>query len=73
VFNASLGTAAHAVLAGLVLSAGIPLVSYLLLKATSRLDRVNVAAIAAHYPRKSSWTVVRVRPAWCPARHNEAE
>jgi len=27
----------------------------------------------AHYPRKSSWTVVRVRPAWCPARHNEAE
>jgi len=22
---------------------------------------------------QSSWTVVRVRPAWCPARHNEAE
>jgi len=26
-----------------------------------------------HQPRKSSWTVVRVRPAWCPARHKEAE
>ena len=25
------------------------------------------------HPRKSSWTVVRVRPAWCPARHNDAE
>ena len=24
-------------------------------------------------PRKSGWTVVRVRPARCPARHNEAE
>jgi hypothetical protein len=24
-------------------------------------------------PKKSSWTVVRVRPAWCPARHKEAE
>ena len=23
-------------------------------------------------PRKSSWTVVRVRSAWCSARHNEA-
>jgi hypothetical protein len=22
---------------------------------------------------QSSWTVVRVRPSWCPARHNEAE
>jgi len=31
VFNASLGTAPLAVLAGLVLSAGIPFVSYLLL------------------------------------------
>jgi hypothetical protein len=49
VSNASLGTTALAVLAGLVLSAGIPLVSYLLLTATSRLDGVNVAAIAAHY------------------------
>jgi hypothetical protein len=27
----------------------------------------------ADHPRKSSWTVVRVRPARCPARHNEAE
>jgi len=27
----------------------------------------------ADYPRKSSWTVIRVRPAGCPARHNEAE
>jgi len=26
-----------------------------------------------YHPTKSSWTVVRVRPAWCPARHNEAE
>ena len=26
-----------------------------------------------HYPRRSGWTVVRVRPARCPARHNEAE
>jgi hypothetical protein len=25
------------------------------------------------YPRKSSWTVVRARPAWCPARRNEAK
>lgn len=47
--SASLETAALAVLAGIVLSAGIPLVSYLLLRVTSRLDRVNVAAIAAHY------------------------
>jgi hypothetical protein len=47
--NASLGTAALAVLAGIILSAAIPFVSYLLLRATSRLDRVNVAAIAAHY------------------------
>jgi hypothetical protein len=27
----------------------------------------------SHDPRKSGWTVVRVRPARCPARHNEAE
>ena len=31
------------------------------------------ATSSHHNPRKSSWTVVRVRPAWCPARHKEAE
>ena len=47
--NAWLGTAALAVLAGLVLSAGLPFIGYVLLEATSRLDRANGAAIAAHY------------------------
>ncbi len=27
----------------------------------------------AFQPRNGSWTAPRVRPAWCPARHNEAE
>ncbi len=31
------------------------------------------ALLDSFQPRKSSWTVVRVRPAWCPARHNDAE
>ena len=34
---------------------------------------VGAALLTINDPRKSSWTVVRVRPAWCPARHNEAE
>jgi hypothetical protein len=32
-----------------------------------------VQNVVTDYPRKSSWTVVRVRPAWRPARHNDAE
>lgn len=47
--NASLGAAALAVLAGIVLSAAIPFVSFFLLRATTKLDQINAAAIAAHY------------------------
>ncbi|MHA6288246.1 sodium-dependent bicarbonate transport family permease [Maricaulis sp. CAU 1757] len=47
--SASLSAAALAVLAGLVLSAALPFASFLLLGLTSRLDRTNRAAIAAHY------------------------
>ena len=47
--HSSLSEAALAVGAGLLLSFAIPFVSFSLLRATSKVDRVNAAAIAAHY------------------------
>lgn len=56
-FKGGAGVAAHgvdsvlflALIAGVVLSAIIPFVAFSLLRATSRLPRVDAAAIAAHY------------------------
>lgn len=42
-------TALGALGAGIVLSATIPLISFILLRFTSGLDRINAAAVAAHY------------------------
>ena len=45
-------------IAGIVLSASIPVIGYGLLRATSRLDSVNAAAVAAHYGSISIVTFV---------------
>ena len=54
--NASLGTAVQAVLAALVLGAALPLVAYVILVKLGRLERLNAAAIAAHYGSVSAGT-----------------
>ncbi len=56
-FKGGAGVAAHgidlklalALIAGIVLSAAIPLISFFILRTVSRLSRVDAAAIAAHY------------------------
>lgn len=53
--NAELGLTA---LAGIVLGLVIPLIAYGLLSRTTRLERVNIAAIAAHYGSISVVTFV---------------
>ena len=45
-------------LAGIVLSAGIPFIAFALLRVMSRLDRTNAAAVAAHYGSISIVTFV---------------
>jgi len=35
--------------------------------------RESLEAAKLNYPRNGSWTALGVRPAGCPARHNEAE
>ncbi len=65
-FKGGAGVAEHGVhsvlvmsmLAGAILSAGIPLIAFTLLRAISRLDRVNAAAVAAHYGSISIVTFV---------------
>jgi hypothetical protein len=47
-----------AMVAGIVLSALLPLIGYTLLRATSRLDAANAAAVAAHYGSISIVTFV---------------
>lgn len=47
--SSSLSVAALAIGAGIVLSFAIPFISFALLRATSKTDRTNAAAIAAHY------------------------
>jgi len=47
--SSSLSDAALAIGAGIVLSFAIPFISFGLLRATSKTDRTNSAAIAAHY------------------------
>ncbi|WP_394694778.1 sodium-dependent bicarbonate transport family permease [Hyphobacterium sp.] len=47
--NSSLSVAALAIGAGIILSFAIPFISFTLLRATSKTDRTNAAAIAAHY------------------------
>ncbi|MEL6335269.1 MAG: sodium-dependent bicarbonate transport family permease [Pseudomonadota bacterium] len=46
------------ILAGLVLSAGLPLVAFRLLQVMTRLDRTNAAVVAAHYGSISIVTFV---------------
>lgn len=52
------GTVIAGLLAGIVLSAAIPVIAYWLLRATSRLDAVNAAAVSAHYGSISIVTFV---------------
>jgi uncharacterized protein len=52
------GKLAAAMLAGIVLSAVIPVIGYALLKATTRLPVVDAAAVAAHYGSISIVTFV---------------
>lgn len=47
--GSSLSDAAMAIGAGILLSFAIPFISFGLLRATSKTDRINSAAIAAHY------------------------
>jgi uncharacterized protein len=47
--SSSLSDAAMAIGAGILLSFAIPFISFGLLRATSKTDRINSAAIAAHY------------------------
>jgi hypothetical protein len=49
-----------AILAGVLLSFLTPLVAYVILKKTSRLDPLNAAAVAAHYGSISAVTFVAV-------------
>ena len=49
---------AFALLAGIALSAAIPLVAFAILRAVSRLDRIDAAAVAAHYGSISIVTFV---------------
>lgn len=65
-FKGGAGVAAHgldatlllALLAGLVLSAGLPFVAYALLRAMTRLGRVDAGAVAGHYGSISIVTFV---------------
>ena len=53
--HADLGAAAQAVVAALALGFGLPLIAYAILL-TSRLDKLNASAIAAHYGSVSAGT-----------------
>lgn len=55
--------AAAALVAGVVLSAGMPLASFALLRLTTRAGRVDAAAIAAHYGSISIVTFIAARDA----------
>jgi hypothetical protein len=48
----------RAVAAGLVLSFGLPVVAFVLLRSATRLDRTNAASVAAHYGSISAVTFV---------------
>jgi len=52
------GSAIGAVVAALGLGFGLPIVAYLLLASVVRIDRLNAAAIAAHYGSVSAGTFV---------------
>ena len=54
--HAALGTALQAVLAAVVMGVGLPLVGYAVLTVLLRIDRLNAAAIAAHYGSVSAGT-----------------
>ncbi|MTW17772.1 sodium-dependent bicarbonate transport family permease [Rhodoplanes serenus] len=54
------GQLVAAIAAGVLLSFTMPLIAYGLLRATSRLDPVNAAAVAAHYGSISAVTFVAV-------------
>jgi hypothetical protein len=54
--KADLATALYAVAWALVLGFGLPVIGYLLLLATRRVDHMNAAAIAAHYGSVSAGT-----------------
>lgn len=56
--NGTAGTVALALLLALVLSLGLPVVAYALLRSLTRLDIRNAAAIAAHYGSVSIVTFV---------------
>lgn len=55
--------AASVVLAGIVLSACLPLISFTALRATTRLGQVDAAAVAAHYGSISIVTFIAARDA----------
>ncbi|MEM9343248.1 MAG: sodium-dependent bicarbonate transport family permease [Pseudomonadota bacterium] len=65
-FKGGAGVAEHgvdlrligALVAGLVLSAGLPFIAYALLRALSKIDSLNAAAVAAHYGSISIVTFV---------------
>lgn len=54
--KADLGTAFNAVLWAVILGFGLPLIGYALLLITRRVDKMNAAAIAAHYGSVSAGT-----------------
>ncbi|ABD08523.1 Protein of unknown function DUF897 [Rhodopseudomonas palustris HaA2] len=54
------GTMIATIAAGIGLSFAMPFLAYLILRATSRLDPVNAAAVAAHYGSISAVTFVAV-------------
>lgn len=54
--RADLGLALHAVLWALVMGFTLPVIGYLLLVVTGKVDRLNAAAIAAHYGSVSAGT-----------------
>lgn len=64
--NASLGAAVHAVLAALVLGVVLPLAAYFILVKFGRLEKLNAAAIAAHYGSVSAGTFLAAS-AWLQA------
>lgn len=54
--QATFSTAIHSVLAALAMGLALPLVAYTALKRLCRMDRLNAAAIAAHYGSVSAGT-----------------
>ena len=54
--KADLGTALYAVVWALILGFGLPVIGFLLLLASRRVDHMNAAAIAAHYGSVSAGT-----------------